>query len=54
MILTAIYSMLSTGEIWNPVNLFKVDMPEQLKKQQLQKAVRQVVQFLKNQGPKVS
>lgn len=27
MILTAIYSMLSTDETWNPVDLFKVDMP---------------------------
>ena len=26
MILTAIFSMLSTGEIWNPVDLFKVDI----------------------------
>ena len=54
MILTAIYSMLSTGEIWNPVDLFKVDMPEHLKEQQLQKAVRQAVHFLETQGLKVS
>lgn len=50
MILTAIYSMLSTGEIWNPVDLFKVDMPEHLKEQQLQKAMKQAVRFLKAQG----
>ena len=54
MILTAIYSMLSTGEIWNPVDLFKVDMPEHLKEQQLQKAVKQAVRFLETQGLKVS
>ena len=54
MILTAIYSMLSTGEIWNPVDLFKVDMPEHLKDQQLQKAVKQAVRFLEAQGLKVS
>ena len=54
MILTAIFSMLSTGEIWNPVDLFKVDMPEHLKEQQLQKAVRQAVRFLETQGLKVS
>ena len=54
MILTAIFSMLSTGEIWNPVDLFKVDMPEHLKEQQLQKAVRQAVRFLEAQGLKVS
>ena len=28
MILTAIYSMLSTGEVWNPVDLYKIDMPK--------------------------
>lgn len=54
MILTAIYSMLSTGEIWNPVDLFKVDMPKHLKKRQLQKAVKQAVRFLETQGLKVS
>ena len=57
MILTAIYSMLSTGstgEIWNPVDLFKVDMPEHLKEQQLQKAVKQAVRFLEAQGLRVS
>ena len=54
MILTAIYSMLSTGEIWNPVDLFKVDMPDHLKEQQLQKAVKQAVRFLETQGLKVS
>lgn len=31
MNLTAIFSMLSTREIWNPVDLFKVDIPEHLK-----------------------
>lgn len=54
MILTAIYSMLSTGEIWNPVDLFKIDMPEHLKEQQLQKAVKQTVRFLEAQGLKVT
>ena len=54
MILTAIYSVLSVGEIWNPVNLFKVDMPEHLKEQQLQEAVKQAVRSLETQGLKVS
>lgn len=54
MILTAIYSMLSTGEVWNPVDLFKVDMPEHLKQQLLAKAVKQAVRFLESQGFKVS
>ena len=50
MILTAIYSMLSTGEIWNPVDLYKVDMPEHLKEKQLAKAIQQASRFLKKQG----
>lgn len=54
MILTAIYSMLSTGEVWNPVDLFKVDMPEHLKEQQRAKAVKQAIRFLETQGLKVS
>ena len=54
MILTAIYSMLSTGEIWNPVDLFKIDMHEHLKERQIQKAVKQAVRFLESQGLKVS
>jgi transposase len=28
MILTAIYQMLSTGEEWNPCDLYKIDMPD--------------------------
>ena len=30
MILTAIYQMLSTGEQWNPSDLYKIDMPAPL------------------------
>ena len=54
MILTAIYSMLSTGEVWNPVDLYKIDMPEHLKEKQLAKAVRQAIRFLERQGLNVS
>ena len=54
MILTAIYSMLSTGEVWNPVDLYKVDMPEHLKEKQRAKAVKQAIRFLESQGLKVS
>ena len=50
MILTAIYSMLCTGEVWNPVDIFKVDMPEHLKEQQLAKAIKQASRFLEKQG----
>ncbi len=50
MILTAIYTMLSTGEVWNPVDLYKVDMPDSLKEKQLAKAVTQARRFLEKQG----
>ena len=30
MILTAVYQMLSTGEAWNPSDLYKIDMPAPL------------------------
>lgn len=50
MILTAVFCMLSTGEVWSPVDLYKVDMPEHLKEKQLAKAVKQAVHFLETQG----
>ena len=34
MILTAIYQMLSTGEQWNPSDLYKIDMPVALVEKQ--------------------
>lgn len=54
MILTAIFHMMSTGEVWNPTDLFKVDMPESLKERQLSKAVKQATKFLEKQGLTVS
>ena len=52
MILTAIYSILSNGEVWNPVDLYKIDMPEHLKEKQLAKAVKQAIAFLGNRDSK--
>jgi len=54
MNLTAIYSMFCTGEVWNPVDLFKIDMPEYLKEQQLAKAIKQATRFLEKQGLSVA
>ena len=54
MILTAVYSMFCTGEVWNPVDLYKVDMPEHLKEQQLAKAIKQATRFLEKQGLSVA
>ena len=50
MILTAAFKMMSTGEVWTPADLFKVDMPETLKEKQLAKAVKQATKFLEKQG----
>ena len=50
MILTAVFSMLSTGEVWNPSDLYKIDMPEALKEKQKAKAIKQAVRFLEKQG----
>ena len=54
MILTAIFSMFSTGEVWNPVDLYKVDMPEHLREKQLQKAINQAIRFLEAHGLSVA
>ena len=50
MILTAIYAMLSTGETFNPCDLFKIDMPETLKIKQKEKAIKQAIRLLESQG----
>jgi len=54
MILTAIYHMLSTGESFNPSDLFKVDMPAPLRDKQKDKAIKQAIKFLEAQGLNVS
>ena len=50
MILTAAYHMLSTGEVWNPTNPYKIDMPEPLKNKQKEKAVKQAMKLLIAEG----
>jgi len=37
MLLTAIYHMFITGESFNPCDLYKIDMPRELKEAQLKK-----------------
>lgn len=54
MILTAVFALLTTGEVWNPVDLFSIDMPESLKEKQLAKAISQATRFLEKQGLVVS
>ena len=50
MILTAIFQMLTTGETWNPCNLYKIDMPEALLEKQKQKAIKQAQKLLIQEG----
>jgi transposase len=50
MILTAVFSMLSTGEVWNPCDLYKIDMPQNLQDSRREKAIIQAKQFLLSQG----
>ena len=50
MILTAIYQMLSTGEVWNPSDLYKIDMPAPLAEKQKAKAIKQAKKLLQNEG----
>ena len=50
MILTAIYQMLSTGETWNPTDLYKIDIPESLKEKQEEKAIKQAKKLLIREG----
>lgn len=50
MILTAIYQMLSTGEEWNPSDLYKIDMPETLRIKQKVKAINQAKKLLLREG----
>ena len=50
MILTAVYAMLSTGEVFNPTDLHRFDMPDTLKESQEAKAVKQAIKLLKSKG----
>ena len=50
MILTAIYQMLSTGEVWNPTDLYKTDTPQPLKDRQKEKAITQAKKLLISEG----
>ena len=50
MILTAIYQMLSTGKVWNPSNLYKINMPAPLVEKQKAKAIKQAKKLLQKKG----
>jgi transposase len=50
MILTAIYNMFITGEEWNPTDLYKIDMPQEMAQKQKEKAIKQAIKLLVAQG----
>ena len=50
MILTAIYNMFVTGEEWNPSDLYKIDMPQEMLERQKEKAIKQAVRLLISNG----
>ena len=50
MILTSIYAMVSTGEVFNPSDLLKYDMPEELQKKRTLSAAKDAVKLLVSLG----
>jgi len=50
MILTAIYHMFTTGELFNPCDLYKIDMPQEVQSKQKDKAIKQALKLLISQG----
>jgi transposase len=50
MILTAIYHMFTTGEVFNPSDLYKIDMPQEMLLKQQEKAVKQALKLLTSLG----
>ncbi len=50
MMLTAIYHMIVNNEEFNPCDLYRIDMPQELQKKQKNKAVKQALKLLISQG----
>jgi transposase len=50
MILTAVYHMFITGEVFNPSDLYKIDMPQEMLQKQQDKAVKQAYKLLISLG----
>jgi transposase len=50
MILTAIYHMFVTGEEWNPSDLYKIDLPQEMLEKQKEKAIKQALKLLISNG----
>jgi hypothetical protein len=50
MILTSIYAMVSTGEVFNPSDLQRFDMPEELQKKRTIAEAKDAVKLLVSLG----
>lgn len=50
MILTAVFAMLKTGEVFHPCDLQKYDMPEQLRRRQVVSSAKNAVKLLVSLG----
>lgn len=50
MILTCVYQMLITGEVFNPSDLYKIEIPESLLEKQKEKAINQAKKLLISEG----
>jgi mannitol/fructose-specific phosphotransferase system IIA component len=42
--------MFVTGEMWNPSDLYKIDMPQEMLEKQKEKAIKQAVKLLVSSG----
>lgn len=42
--------MFNTGEVWNPSDLYKIDMPQEMLEMQKEKAIKQAVKLLISNG----
>ena len=50
MLLTAVYHMLSTGEVWNPVDLQQTEVPESVILKRKETAIQKAIQLLSDEG----
>ncbi len=50
MILTAIYAMLKTGEVFNPSDLARYDMPDELKQKRTLSSAKEAIKLLVSLG----
>ncbi len=50
MILVAIYHMIQTGELWNPIDLTTIDTPEHILQRKKDKAIKEATKLLIKEG----